>query len=73
MAHFNTISGHAAAPSFVSALADRFAVYKKERDLRKAYVATVRSLSELSDRELKDIGVHRGQIEEVAFRTTYSA
>lgn len=67
MAHSDTISGLVAAPSVFSLVSNKISVFKYNRLRRKAYNKTVRSLKVLSDRELHDIGLHRSQIDGVAF------
>ena len=43
-------------------LSDKLATWRKYRD-------AIRELSQLTDRELNDIGIRRGEIEEIARRS----
>ena len=47
-------------------ISEKFQAWRRYRD-------AVRELSQLSDRELADIGVRRGDIEEIARRTAVRA
>jgi uncharacterized protein YjiS (DUF1127 family) len=58
-----------------ASLADRFvsliAGWKDDYATRKAYRQTVKELSELSDRELNDLGIGRGSIRLIARMAVY--
>lgn len=54
--------------SIISWFNDLASEYKKSRD--KAH--TIATLSALSDSELRDIGISRGEIYDVAHRTQYN-
>ena len=45
--------------------------FQKRRQARKAYLETMTELSKLSDKELDDIGLHRGNISAVANEVYY--
>nr|WP_319246853.1 DUF1127 domain-containing protein [uncultured Celeribacter sp.] len=69
MAYANDIRNAATAPSALSgglfkAVAERFARYKVYRE-------TVLELSELSDRDLADLGMSRSTIRAVAYEAAY--
>jgi len=40
--------------------------FSKRLEKRRVYRSTVKELNKLSDRELQDIGIHRGMIHSVA-------
>lgn len=52
-------------------LADLIRDYKRKAALRAQYKRTVRELSQLSDHELRDIGISRGMIHSVAMEAHY--
>jgi len=45
--------------------------FAQHRAKRKVYRTTVKELSNLTDRELSDIGIHRGMIHSIAMETYY--
>ena len=46
---------------------------RKALELHNKYRNTYRELSMLSDRDLADIGINRGMIEQIAFDHTYTS
>lgn len=46
---------------------------RKALNLRRKYNKTYRELSALSDKDLADIGIARGMIEQIAFDHTYTS
>jgi uncharacterized protein YjiS (DUF1127 family) len=54
-----------------TAVSDWFKNYKRKLAKHKAYRETVAELSKLSDAELRDIGLHRGDIHSIAMETHY--
>lgn len=64
----NVIAYH--APAHSAGVVDR--VKKLFADLR-LYNATVRELSDLSDRELADLGISRTAIRDIAWQSVYAA
>lgn len=52
-------------------LADLIRDYKRKAALRAQYKRTVRELSQLTDHELRDIGISRGMIHSVAMEAHY--
>ena len=57
-------------------IADRFAAFfKVAKDMverRRVYAQTVAELSNLSDRDLADLGLARGNINEIAYEAAYT-
>jgi uncharacterized protein YjiS (DUF1127 family) len=45
--------------------------YTKLREQRRAYRETVKELSKLTDKELRDIGITRGDIHSIAMETHF--
>lgn len=58
----SVLVSHLATFSLFNPFSNLFKMYKK----RKEYNATVRELSQLSNAELRDIGIHRSQIRSIA-------
>ena len=60
-----------------TALTERFAAYRAELaekiSARRVYRTTVRELSELTNRELADLGLSRGTIRAVAYEAAYGS
>ncbi len=68
MAYANDVrTGYAPAfGGFFATLADRYAKYK-------VYRATINELSQLSGRELNDLGISRSMIKSIAIEAAYGA
>lgn len=54
-------------------IANLFANLKDTFAKRRAYVQTRKQLALLNDRELNDLGLHKSQIDSVAFQSVYGA
>ncbi|SHG78866.1 DUF1127 domain-containing protein [Cognatishimia maritima] len=61
------------AISFADRIRVAFADFKAARALRAKYAATVRELSDLSDRDLSDLGISRYDIHYLAREHVYGA
>lgn len=64
-------STRAARPSLADRLAAFANVLREAAQRRAIYVQTLRELSALSDRDLVDLGLTRGEIEAVAREAAY--
>ncbi len=47
------------------------AAFKERMNKRREYNQTLRELAELDSRSLKDLGIHRSQIRQVAYDAVY--
>ncbi len=65
MSSITYIGTAAALPNPAADLRSRFAIWRKRNG---AYRKTVRELSQMTDRELADIGLHRANIRDVALQ-----
>ena len=59
--------------TIVKKIAEVLEKNRKALELRNRYRETYRELSMLSDRDLADIGISRGMIEQVAFDHVYTS
>lgn len=66
MANITNIAPHVAGFSFGRIIMDTIADFKASRARRTAYNATFRALSEMTDKNLADIGVSRLSIHDIA-------
>ena len=57
--------------SFVNTIANILERNRERMELNRRYRTTYRELSMLNDRDLADIGINRGMIEQIAFDHTY--
>ncbi|MEZ5912943.1 MAG: DUF1127 domain-containing protein [Paracoccaceae bacterium] len=57
--------------SILSRLAGFVATLRENRERRKLYNQTVRELSNLTNRELADLGLHRAMISRVAYEAAF--
>ncbi len=69
MAHVSTTP--IVSSSFTARLSAAWAEFKDARELSAKYRATVRELSELSDSDLRDIGISRYDIAQLAHQHVY--
>ncbi|GHA52264.1 hypothetical protein GCM10008927_17050 [Amylibacter ulvae] len=60
-------------PSLLNILADKIDGLKKSYAQYRVYARTVAELSELSTRDLNDLGIGRGQIRAIARDAAYGA
>lgn len=61
MSHILTIHSHFMVP-VIEAVSDAFKAFLKHRKRTAAVRATIKELSALSNRELNDLGISRGEI-----------
>ncbi|MBT0956227.1 DUF1127 domain-containing protein [Alphaproteobacteria bacterium KMM 3653] len=61
------------APGYTDKFQRAFARYQANRELKKAYRATLNELQELSNRELSDLGMHRSNLRSIAYQAVYHA
>ena len=69
MAYVNTTS----APSFADRFSALLVAFETRRRQRRVYRATFNELSQLSNRELADLGMGRSQIRSIALETGRNA
>ena len=58
--------------SFVNTIANILERNRERMELNRRYRETYRELSSLNDRDLADIGINRGMIDQIAFDHTYN-
>mgnify|MGYP006269479911 FL=1 len=58
--------------AFVNTIAEIIERNRERLELSRRYRKTYRELSMLNDRDLADIGINRGMIEQIAFDHTYN-
>ena len=58
--------------TFVNTIANILERNRERLELNRRYRKTYRELSMLNDRDLADIGINRGMIEQIAFDHTYN-
>lgn len=66
------VNSRSASLSISDRVANVVKMVKDAVERRRIYTATVRELSGLSDRDLSDIGLSRGNIEDLAREAAYS-
>lgn len=65
MSHILTIHSHFMVP-VIEAVTDAYKAFLKNRKRNSAVTATIKELSALSNRELSDLGISRGEIYSIA-------
>ena len=65
MSHILTIHSHFMVP-VIEAVTDAYKAFLKNRKRNSAVNATIKELSALSNRELSDLGISRGEIYSIA-------
>ena len=58
--------------SFVNTITEIIERNRERLELNRRYRKTYRELNALNDRDLADIGINRGMIEQIAFDHTYN-
>ena len=62
---------NAASTGFADQIAALFADFRAKAARRKIYRDTLRELSELSTRELNDLGLNRSMLKRIAYQAAY--
>lgn len=66
MANITNIAPHIAGLSFGQIIMDTIADWKASRERRAVYKATFQALSDMTDKDLADIGISRLSIRDIA-------
>jgi len=68
MANITNIAPHVAGCSFVQIIIDTISDFKAARARRAVYSATFQALSDMTDKDLADIGISRLSIRDTALK-----
>jgi uncharacterized protein YjiS (DUF1127 family) len=68
MANITTIAPHVASVGFGRIIMDTIADFKAARERRAVYKATFQALSDMTDKDLADIGISRLSIRDIALQ-----
>ena len=72
MAYLNANTQNVVANPILRVIADAFADYKAAAARRAVYREVIMQLEEMTDRDLADIGISRGEIRDVATKAAYA-